>query len=83
MLGANGRDELGDGTKQSRKTPTNVIGLTSGVVTVALGDVHTCALTSASGVKCWGAYVIPGGDKTTPTDVVGLDVSFTKIVSIF
>lgn len=52
--GENWMGQLGDGTSTDRLTPVAVSGLTSGVVAIATGDLHSCALTSAGGVKCWG-----------------------------
>ncbi len=81
--GLNSRGQLGDGTKSSRGSATNVTGLTSGVVAVSVGRgssevSHTCALTTSGAVKCWGANESGQlGDGTTverltPVDVVGL-----------
>lgn len=74
--GYNAYSQLGDGTSTQRLTPVNVTGLTSGVTAISAGYLHTCALTTAGGVKCWG-YNGNGqlGDGTTSTRLTALDVS--------
>lgn len=46
--------ELGVGTETMSPVPVNPIGLGSGVVALTGGFDHYCAMTSASGLMCWG-----------------------------
>lgn len=46
--------ELGDGTGQPRLAPVDVVGLGSDASAVAAGFDHSCAITGAGEVKCWG-----------------------------
>lgn len=83
--GSNSAGQVGDGTTIDRFAPAPVAGLASGVRAVAAGARHTCALTRAGGVKCWGAnahgQLGDGGttDRSTPVDVVGLGSGVSAI----
>ncbi|MEO7254104.1 MAG: Ig-like domain repeat protein [Casimicrobium sp.] len=83
--GRNFWGQLGDGTQTDRWTPTPVVGLATGIVALAVGQQHTCALTNTGAVKCWG-YNGSGalGDGTTtlrltPVDTVGLSSGVVAI----
>src|SRR5258706_14716915 len=52
--GANGEGELGDNSRTTRMIPVAVAGLAADVVAIAAGSFHTCALSRAGAVKCWG-----------------------------
>jgi alpha-tubulin suppressor-like RCC1 family protein len=85
--GWNAFGTLGDGTNTDSETPQEVVGLSSGVIGLAAGRAHACALTSAGGVKCWG-YNFHGqlGNSTntqsnTPVNVTGLSSGIIELVA--
>jgi alpha-tubulin suppressor-like RCC1 family protein len=78
--GENSQGQLGDGTFAFRATAAGVAGLTTGAMSIAVGESHTCALTRTRGALCWGndfAGQVGGGDVCGrrclhPTSVRGL-----------
>ena len=83
--GYNEMGQLGDGSVTNRSTPVDVVGLSSGVAAIGGGGNHTCALTTAGAMKCWGANGFgQAGDGTlidrpTPVAVAGLGGGVTGI----
>ncbi|MBN1439617.1 MAG: hypothetical protein JW929_09430 [Anaerolineales bacterium] len=77
--GANESGQLGDGTTADRLIPVRVGPEADAWKGVAAGRGHNCFLTTADGVKCWGANQSGQlGDgkgvesRALPVDVVGL-----------
>lgn len=85
--GRNDDGQLGDGTRSNRMTPTDVVGLASGVRALAAGGYHTCALLITNSVKCWGRNDNgqlgdgTGSGRAQPVDVIGLSSGVVMIAA--
>ena len=85
--GSNSHGQLGDNSTTDSSTPVQVSGLTSGVSAIAAGGAHTCALTDAGAVLCWGLNEngqLGNGSLTnsrTPVQVNGITSGATRITA--
>ena len=83
--GTNNSGQLGDNSTATRLSPVSVYGLTSGVTYLAAGYTHTCVVTTAGSVKCWGRnnYGQVGDSSTTdrqvPTQMIGATTGISKV----
>ncbi len=83
--GQNFDGQLGDGTTVDKFSPVDVVGLGGGVKAISAGNYHTCALTTAGGVKCWGRNTdgqLGNGTKISssiPVDVISLTIDVRDV----
>lgn len=75
--GLNTNGQLGDGTFATRLTPSVVESGSSRFSQIEGGNKHSCAVTTAGTVQCWGnatgiGELAAGDDRASPTDVAGL-----------
>ena len=82
--GTGAQGAIGDNSSALREVPTPVLGLGSGVTAISVYGNHSCALTAAGGVKCWGTATAIGDGGTVrlqPVDVTGLTSGVTAIAA--
>ena len=85
--GYNGFGQLGDGTTRDRHTPVGVAGLSKGVVAIAAGSTHACALANGGAVRCWGSNgsgALGNGTasgRRSPAGVMGMASGVTTITA--
>lgn len=85
--GRNDSGQLGNGNTTNSNTSVTITSISGPVTALAAGDTHTCALTSAGSVECWGnnAHGQLGDGTTTnsstPVTVTGLGGRITALAA--
>ncbi len=83
--GLNESGQIGDGTRTTRLTSTEVLEL-DGVTAISAGTIHTCALDGEI-IACWGANIFgqlgdaTTADKLAPAYLLELNTSITAITA--
>lgn len=85
--GANNAGQLGNGNSITSSTPVTVTGMTGNARTITAGSSsgHICAITTAGGLKCWGANAsgqLGNGNtaaSSVPVNVIGLTTGVTEV----
>jgi len=86
--GSNGWGQLGNNTVSTKDQRSPVLAkvLTPGVLAIAVGLEHSCAVNASSEILCWGrnnegqlGYASRGESSAIPTVVSGLGSGFTAV----
>jgi alpha-tubulin suppressor-like RCC1 family protein len=87
--GSSDAGQLGVGVAERlRASSVTVAGLEENIAAVTAGSFHTCVLTEAGGVRCWGDNRLgqlgdgtSGTSRPAPVDVVGLEQGMAAIAA--
>jgi alpha-tubulin suppressor-like RCC1 family protein len=91
--GQNSDGQLGNGSMTESHVPVPVTGFeTGGAIAIAAGDGHSCALSTAGAVECWGdnesGEIGDGSDpitvprQLTPVSVVGFESGGASAIAV-